>query len=94
MAGTYQKYPDVMTDADVDEMIYKQRRIEERRLRRKPDLTPYAIRCVRHGRVVLEPGQALGAMAGTTRAKCPHCGQEAPMDQFWYEHTKDRLWAF
>ncbi len=94
MPGTHQRYPDVVTPADVDEMIRNQRRIEANRLRAAPEMTPYAIRCLRHGRVVLNWEQALVAMQGQSKAKCPHCRQECKLDQFWYEHTKERLIDF
>ena len=93
MPSAHAKYPDVVTSEDVNEMIRRQTasEIKRRGLKVAPELTPFAIKCVRHGRVVLTLTEAEDVMRGNMRAKCPHCRVERPMDQFWYQHTKELL---
>ena len=91
----YARYPDVVTEADVSEMISKQRSLEAKRRGGPAELTPYAIRCHKHGRAVLTFSEAGDAMCGATQAKCPYCvpERECKIDSFWYEHTKERLFG-
>lgn len=88
-----------LDDLQVTEMIRGQKRNDPRIRGGEVKITPYAVRCVRHGRRVLSMKEAgldgawgwFGSVDLYAEYKCPECGVRYPLDRYWYDHTKERL---
>ena len=90
-----------LDEVEVKEMVAQQRRNDTRLKKGEVRITPFAVRCLRHGRCVLsKTDMGLDADAGylyygivdlESLRPCPHCGSMCKLDMFWYEHTKNRF---
>lgn len=84
---------DTKVPKEIQDLISHQRRHDPRMKRQKIECTPYAVRCTRHGRVVLDWDEGSAAAVSAESPKCPveGCGRDSHMDSYWYEKTKHAL---
>ena len=84
-----------LNDVEIDEMVAQQRKNDPRIKSGEIKITPYAVRCMRHGRRVLSMDEVGGGTWGWFGSvdlykdfKCPECGATYKLDWYWHDHTK------
>ena len=73
---------------EVKELVKNQLKHDPRLKTQRIEMSPYAIRCVKHGRIVLDWIEGEVVQNAVEKSKCPICLRECSHDQHWYDSVK------